>query len=203
MEPRDHWQGVYESKRPDEVSWYQPSPAPSLAALDLLGATPAMSLVDVGGGASTLVDALVERGWSDLTVLDVAEPALAVSKARLGNKAAGVNWQAADIRNWRPGRVFDIWHDRAVFHFLTDPEGRAGYKRALVEGTRPGAHAVIASFALDGPAQCSGLPVQRYDAAAMAAELGPAFSPVADWRESHITPKGAEQSFQWCIFTRR
>ena len=203
MEPRDHWQAVYSAKRPDEVSWYQPSPAPSLAALERIGATPAMSLVDVGGGASTLVDALVERGWSDLTVLDIAEPALAASQARLGDEAARVSWQAADIRNWRPGRAFDIWHDRAFFHFLTDPEGRAGYKRALVKGTRPGSHVVIASFAPDGPPQCSGLPVQRYDAAAMAAELGTTFAPVADWREAHLTPWGGKQNFQWCIFTRR
>ena len=202
MDPRDHWQAVYQRKRPEEVSWYQATPAPSLAALDRLGATQAMSLVDIGGGASMLVDALLERGWRDLTVLDIAEPALAASRARLGEMGAEVRWQVADIRDWRPGRRFDVWHDRAVFHFLTDEPDRDGYKRALAEGTSTGSLVLIATFAPDGPAQCSGLPVRRYDAAAMAAELGAGFTLLADWPETHLTPWGDRQSFQWCAFAR-
>lgn len=202
MEPREHWRQVYEAKRPDEVSWFQASPAPSLDALDRLGAGPARSLVDVGAGASTLADALLDRGWSDLTLVDVSEPALEASRQRLGERAGKVNWDVADIRHWRPGRAFDVWHDRAVFHFLTEAAGRAGYKRALAEGTRPGSNVVLATFAPDGPEQCSGLPVQRYDAAALAAELGGAFRMIDHWRETHVTPWGSEQSFQWCVFEK-
>lgn len=202
MDARDHWQVVYESRRPEEVSWYQPSPVASLAALERVGAEPSMSLVDVGGGASTLVDALLDRGWRDVTVADIAEPALAASRERLGDRAGQVRWEVADIRDWKPGRTFDIWHDRAVFHFLTDAESRAGYKRALGDGTRPGSRVIIATFALDGPEKCSGLTVERYDSAALAAELGRDFTPMADWRETHVTPWGTEQEFQWCLFRR-
>ncbi|HJS40971.1 MAG TPA: class I SAM-dependent methyltransferase [Sphingomicrobium sp.] len=202
MEPREHWRQVYEAKRPDEVSWFQASPAPSLDALDRLGAGPAKSLVDVGAGAATLADALLDRGWSDLTLVDVSEPALEASRQRLGERAGKVNWEVADIRHWRPDRTFDVWHDRAVFHFLTEAAGRTGYKRALAEGTRPGSHVVLATFAPDGPEQCSGLPVQRYDAAALAAELGGAFRMIDHWRETHVTPWGSEQSFQWCVFEK-
>ena len=203
MEPREHWRAVYGAKRPDEVSWYQASPEPSLAALGRLGADPGMALVDVGAGASTLADELLDRGWSDITLVDIAAPALEASRVRLGPRAGKVRWEVADVRYWRPGRGFGIWHDRAVFHFLTDPADRAGYKRALAEGTRPGSLVIIAGFAPDGPEQCSGLPVQRYDAATLAAELGPDFQPIADWRETHVTPWGADQRFQWCVFTRR
>jgi len=202
MQPADHWRDVYARKRPDEVSWYQPSPEPSLAALDRLGASPDLSLVDVGGGASTLVDALLDRGWRDLTVLDIAEPALAASKERLGDAARQVQWVVADARAWRPGRAFDVWHDRAVFHFLTGADDRAGYRRAMLEGTHPASHVVMATFAPDGPAMCSGLPVQRYDAGSLAAELGGAFAPLADWRETHRTPRGANQQFQWLVLRR-
>ena len=203
MEPRDHWRAVYEAKRPDQVSWYQATPEPSLAALDHLGAEPGLSLVDIGAGASTLADTLLDRQWSDITLVDISEPALEASRIRLGPKAGQVSWEVADIRHWRPGRSFDVWHDRAVFHFLTEAEDRAAYKRTLAEGTRPGSRVIIATFALDGPEQCSGLPVRRYDAATLAAELGPDFWPTADWRETHVTPWGADQRFQWCAFTRR
>jgi hypothetical protein len=203
MEPRDHWRAVYEAKRPDEVSWYQPAPGPSLSALDRVGANPEMSLVDVGAGSSALADALLDRGWRDVTLVDIAETALEATRVRLGDRAGKVSWEVVDMRLWRPGRTFDIWHDRAVFHFMTDSSDRVGYKKALAEGTRPGSLVIIAGFALDGPEKCSGLPVTRYNAASLAAELGDAFEPMADWRESHATPWGAEQRFQWCAFTRR
>jgi 2-polyprenyl-3-methyl-5-hydroxy-6-metoxy-1,4-benzoquinol methylase len=203
MEPREHWRQVYEAKQPDEVSWYQGSPAPSLDALDRLRAVPGMSLVDIGAGASALADALLERGWTDITLVDISEPALEASRLRLGPRAGKVRWDVADIRSWRPGRAFDVWHDRAVFHFLTEPGDRAGYKRALAEGTHPGSRVILATFAMDGPDKCSGLPVRRYDAAALAAELGGDFRLDDDWRETHVTPWGSEQRFQWCLFTRR
>jgi hypothetical protein len=202
MDPREHWRAVYEAKRPDEVSWYQPAPDPSLAALDRLGAGPEMSLVDVGAGASTLADALLNRGWSDITLVDIAEPALEASRVRLGPRAAKLRWEVADIRHWQPRRAFDVWHDRAVFHFLTEAGDRLGYKRALAEATRTGSLVIIAGFALDGPKQCSGLPVRRIDPASLAPELGNGFDPIADWREVHVTPWGAEQCFQWCAFNR-
>lgn len=203
MEAGDHWREIYAAKRPDELSWHQVSPSPSLQALDRLGADPCMSLVDVGGGASTLVDSLLDRGWRDITVIDIAEPALAASRERLGQRAGVVEWQVADIREWQPVRSFDVWHDRAVFHFLTDDGERSGYRRALDAGTRSGSHVIIATFAPDGPEKCSGLAVRRYDAAALVDALGEGFELVADWREGHKTPWSAEQSFQWCVFRRK
>ena len=203
MEPRDHWREVYSAKRPDEVSWYQASPTSSLAALGRSAAGPHMSLVDVGAGASTLVDALLDRGWADVTLVDISEPALDASRARLGSRAGTVRWQVADVRRWRPGRVFDIWHDRAVFHFLTEAEDRACCKHALAQATHPGSLIVLATFSADGPEKCSGLPVRRYDAAALAAELGGEFRQIDEWRETHVTPSGSGQHFQWCVFERR
>jgi len=203
MEPHEHWRIVYETKQPNEVSWYQPVPAASLAALERAGADPSMSLVDVGGGAASLVDALLDRGWRDLTIVDIAEPALAASRARLGPRAALVRWEAVDIREWRPRRAFDIWHDRAVFHFLTEAADRAAYTRTLIAATQPGSSVILATFAVDGPEKCSGLAVRRYDAASLAAELGQDFLPLAAWRETHVTPWGAEQNFQWSVLRRR
>ena len=198
-----HWQDVYSRKQPEEVSWFQPSPAPSLAALDRLGIEESRALVDVGGGTSTLVAALLKRGWRDLTVVDIAEPALAASRERLGDQARLVDWVVADLCAWRPDRAFDVWHDRAVFHFLTGAEDRASYRRALLAGTRPGSAVIIATFAADGPEACSGLPVRRYAAGTLANELGAEVALIDDWRETHRTPAGAEQQFQWCAFRRR
>ncbi|MBX4969641.1 class I SAM-dependent methyltransferase [Rhizobium binae] len=200
---REHWDEVYLTKAADSVSWYQPTPEPSLKALDALQLPAAASLIDVGGGASSLVDRLIDRGWSDLTVLDIAAPALDVAKARLGDNAMRVTWTVADVTIWRPGRYYDVWHDRAVFHFLTEPEQRLAYCHALEAGTAAGSVVIIATFAPDGPERCSGLPVQRYDAAALAAGFSPAFTLERDWREEHRTPGGSRQSFQWCIFRKR
>lgn len=197
---QEHWHRVYTEKQPDEVSWYQTTPAPSLAALERFGARPEQALIDIGGGASTLVDALLERGWRDLTVLDIAAPALAAAQARLGERAADVRWEVADITAWQPQRRYAIWHDRAVFHFLTKPEQRAAYLRALGQGLAPGGLAIIATFALDGPEKCSGLPVERYDADKLAETLGPDYRLEASWREEHSTPWGATQAFTWCVF---
>ncbi|PDT03445.1 SAM-dependent methyltransferase [Rhizobium chutanense] len=200
---REHWDEVYRTKAADSVSWYQPTPEPSLKALDALHLPAEASLIDVGGGASSLVDRLIERGWSDLTVLDIAAPALDVAKARLGYDAIRVAWVVADVTIWRPWRYYDVWHDRAVFHFLTEPEQRLDYRHALEAGTAAGGVVIIATFAPDGPERCSGLPVQRYDAAALAAEFSPAFMLERDWREEHTTPGGGRQSFQWCVLHRR
>ena len=202
MEPSEHWRQVYEVKRPEEVSWFQVSPMPSLDALSRIGMEPSQSLVDIGGGASSLVDALLDGGWHDVTVLDIADTALKASKARLGLRTGAVQWEVADIRTWSPPRAYDIWHDRAVFHFLTEAEDRAAYRQTLLHGTHPGSHVIMATFGLDGPETCSGLPVRRYDAGGLTEELGGAFTLVAEWQEDHHTPWEAEQRFQWAIFRR-
>jgi trans-aconitate methyltransferase len=204
-EPQDHWRKVYTDKQPEDVSWYQSSPTSSLGSLDHFCCNPSQSLIDVGGGASTLADALLVRGWRDLTVLDIAAPALAASQARLGEAAAEVAaaevaWEVADITTWQPARRYTIWHDRAVFHFLTEPEQRAAYLRALNAGLEPGGLAIFATFSPDGPEKCSGLTVERYDAAKLAATLGPQFTLEASWRAGHLTPWGTRQPFIWCLF---
>ncbi|MDP5104086.1 MAG: class I SAM-dependent methyltransferase [Erythrobacter sp.] len=200
IERGTHWRKVYTDKQPEDVSWYQPTPEQSLLALDRFQAAPSQSLIDVGGGASTLVDALLARGWNNVTVLDIAAPALAAAQARLGEAGARVTWADADITAWQPPRRYDIWHDRAVFHFLTEPAQRVAYIRALGEGLAVGGLAIFATFALDGPEKCSGLTVERYDADKLAATLGPGFVLEASWRDAHLTPWGSPQAFTWCVF---
>jgi len=201
-QPHDHWNRVYSDKTPDEVSWFQSEPRPSLEALDRFGVSVTTPFVDIGGGASNLVDALLARGWGDVTVVDIAAPALAAAQARLGEATARVHWEKADITRWNPPRRYGVWRDRAVFHFLTKPEQRAAYRRTLLEGTAPDALVIIATFAPDGPEKCSGLPVQRHDAASLSAALGSEFALLDDWREEHLTPWGAAHKFCWCVFRR-
>jgi len=203
MESRQqHWDEVHATKPADSVSWYQAAPEPSLGALKEADVTPSASLIDIGAGASLLVDTLLDRGWSDLSVLDIAASALDIVKGRLGNKISRVQWIVADITAWRPDQTYDVWHDRAVFHFLTRPEQRRSYRRALEAGTENGSLVVLATFAPDGPERCSGLPICRYDEAGIVDELGPAFALVRHWQELHETPGGAKQSFQWCVLRR-
>lgn len=197
-----HWDQVYERKAPSAVSWYQPTPEPSLQAITLSGALSTSSFIDVGGGASNLVDVLLAQGWRDLTVLDIAAPALDAAKARLGPLAGKVQWVSADITDWNPDRKFDLWHDRAVFHFLLEAKQRDAYQRALRQGTKKGSRVIIATFALDGPERCSGLSVMRYDAKGLVGQLGDNFQLLKDWREEHVTPWGDGQLFTWCVFQR-
>lgn len=199
---QEHWVRVYEEKAPTAVSWYQTTPEPSLQTLRRFGASASSSFIDVGGGASNLVDALLEQGWQDLTVVDIAAPALDAAKARLGPSADKVHWEVADITEWQPKRKYDVWHDRAVFHFLTEPKQREAYRRALLQAVADHGLVIIATFALDGPEKCSGLPVQRYDAAGLSDELGSALQLIDNWREDHVTPWSASQSFNWCVFRR-
>jgi SAM-dependent methyltransferase len=197
-----HWEGVYRTKGEREVSWFQETPSVSLELIRSAGATRLSPIVDIGGGASRLVDALVHRGYEALTVLDLSESALAAAKARLGEAAAGVTWIVADVVGWRPRQRYDIWHDRAAFHFLTEVADRTAYVACLREALRPGGHAIIATFALDGPERCSGLPVVRYDAASLGEVLGGAFSLVETRRHDHHTPMGSTQRFQFSVFRR-
>ena len=197
-----HWDDVYRTKPADAVSWYQPFPEPSIKALVEMAVAPTASLVDVGGGASTLVDVLLRRDWSDLTVLDISAAALEVTKGRLGEDGERVHWIAANIANWTPSRSYDVWHDRAVFHFLTDDKQRQAYRRALLAGTHSGSLVIMATFAPEGPERCSGLPVRRYDEQTLGGELGPDFRLLRHWNEDHCTPGGASQAFNWCVFER-
>ena len=199
---KEHWEQVYSEKAPTSVSWYQGTPEPSLRALERLNISPGSSIIEIGGGASTFVDALLELGWNDITVLDIAAPAIEAARSRLGGVADKVDWQVADITEWRPTRNYDVWHDRAVFHFLTEAEQRAAYLRALGEGLPADGFLIMATFALDGPEKCSGLPVRRYDADSLAHELGPSFKLLESWKEEHTTPWGSKQAFTWSIFRR-
>lgn len=198
---RDHWQTVYGTKAPTEVSWFEEEPRVSL---DLIArvAGPAASVIDVGGGASRLADRLLDHGFVDVTVLDIAEGALAASRARLGDLASAVSWVVADITQWQPPRSHDVWHDRAVFHFLVQPGDRLAYLDILRAGLKVGGHAIFGTFAPDGPEKCSGLPVQRYDASTLGAELGRGFSLVESLRHGHGTPWGSMQNFQFAVFRK-
>lgn len=197
-----HWDDVYGTKAEDAVSWFQESPATSVELLDALPLEPVCSLVDVGGGASRLVDALLDRGGVEVTVLDVASEGLAHAQRRLGDRADAVHWVTADVTRWRPPTRYDVWHDRAVFHFLVDADDRAHYRSVLESAVAPGGYAVLATFAVDGPEQCSGLPVQRYDADTLEAELGAGWSRVASRRQVHRTPWESEQPFTWLVLQR-
>jgi trans-aconitate methyltransferase len=151
-----HWQNVYSTRDVTEVSWFQEIPAISLALIDAAGATSRSSIIDIGGGASRLVDALLDDGYADITVLDIAERSLAAAQARLGDVAKKVAWIVADVTTWEPPRSYDIWHDRAAFHFLTAAADRQAYVERLTRALHPGAHGIIGTFALDGPQRCSG-----------------------------------------------
>jgi trans-aconitate methyltransferase len=197
-----HWENVYREKGEYQVSWFQETPAISLELLGAVGATPRSAVIDVGGGASRLVDALVEAGYGDVTVLDLSEPAIAIAKARLGERTAAVAWSVGDVTRWEPSRSYDVWHDRAAFHFLTEASDRTAYAARLTRALRPGGHAVIGTFAMDGPERCSGLPVVRYDAARLSATLGDPFVLVETRRHEHQTPMGGTQRFQFSVFRR-
>lgn len=197
-----HWQNVYATKPDTEVSWFQEDPAPSLELVAATGISADADIIDVGGGASRLVDSLLERGFSRLTVLDISANALAQAQNRLGPRAAGVDWIAADIRSWEPSARFDLWHDRAALHFLTEPLDREAYIVRLMKAVRPLGHAIIATFAPDGPERCSGLPIMRYGPDELARTLGPGFDLVESRRHDHQTPGGATQRFQFSRFLR-
>ena len=197
-----HWESVYTTKGENEVSWFQQSPAPSLELIVQAGAAGNSAIIDIGGGASRLVDHLVEQGFEDVTVLDLSDAALKAAKARLGVRADRVRWLVADATIWEPVKQYDIWHDRAAFHFLTDGNDRAAYVARLGRGLKIGGHAIIATFAPDGPEKCSGLPVARYDSASLGRALGTAFNLVHTQRHEHATPWDARQIFQFSVFRR-
>jgi ubiquinone/menaquinone biosynthesis C-methylase UbiE len=198
-----HWQNVYQTKGERDVSWFQEVPANSLDLIRATGVDTGASIVDIGGGTSRLVDSLVDQGFHSVTILDVAEKALAISRDRLGAHAKHVSWIVADVTAWRPDKSYDVWHDRAAFHFLTEPSDRAAYAECVRNTVRPGGHVIIGTFAPDGPEQCSGLPVVRHDAASIGDALGPSFKLIESCRHDHQTPRGNTQRFQFSWFQRQ
>jgi SAM-dependent methyltransferase len=197
-----HWETVYTTKDESEVSWFQDNPESSLELIEQARPAPDSAIIDIGGGASRLVDALLERGFRRVTVLDISAAALDLAALRLGRRASEAQWIVADVTEWQPSRRFDVWHDRAAFHFLVDAKGREAYIARLKEALRPGGHAIIATFATDGPKTCSGLPVNRYDPAGLAKELGEEFALLDSRAHDHVTPSNSNQRFQFCLFRR-
>ena len=197
---KTHWENVYRTKRPHEVSWYQREPSLSLKLIGRAVPAPSARIIDVGGGASTLVDGLLHAGYSNLTVLDLSATALAESRRRLGDSAARVQWLEDDVLTATlPEAAYDLWHDRAVFHFLTNAADRAAYVAQVRRAVRPGGHVLVATFAEDGPSTCSGLPVARYSSETLHHEFGGGFEFVESVGEQHVTPGGSTQSFLYCL----
>ena len=201
FDSKAHWESVYRTKRVDEVSWFQREPTLSLALIRKFAPRAAARIIDVGSGASSLVDSLVTGGYSAVTVLDLSSTALAQARGRLGPRALEVTWLEADILEAAlPHAAFDVWHDRAVFHFLTSEADRGAYIAQLQRCLRPGAVLLIATFAEDGPGRCSGLPVVRYSAGTLHNALGQSFRLLETIDERHVTPAGVIQSFVYCAF---
>jgi 2-polyprenyl-3-methyl-5-hydroxy-6-metoxy-1,4-benzoquinol methylase len=199
MNARTHWDRIYREKAPDAVSWYRPHLETSLALIDRTAVDPSASIIDVGGGESTLVDDLLALGFRNITVLDISENAIEVTRKRLAEKASGIHWIVADITQVElEPRAYDVWHDRAVFHFLTAPEQRAAYVRQVARSVKPGGHVIVGTFGPEGPTKCSGLDVVRYDAQALHEEFGTTFRLVSSSKESHGTPFGTTQQFLYC-----
>ena len=200
MDMQQHWEKVYGTNEPDQVSWFRPHLETSLALIERVARTNrAASIIDVGGGASTLIDDLVERAYRNITVLDISQEALHVAQKRLGKAAESVRWLRADVTQADfPVNGYDVWHDRAVFHFLTKPEDRIAYVRNVAATVKPCGHVIVGTFGHEGPMQCSGLDVMRYDAESLHREFGPRFRLVESSKELHDTPFGARQPFLYC-----
>jgi SAM-dependent methyltransferase len=202
VDRKKHWEGVYAERSPLEVSWYQAHPDLSLSLIEACRPSGETAVIDVGAGASVLIDRLLEAGYVRPAVVDISARALRHAQERLGGRAAEVDWFEADVCDFRPPRQFDIWHDRAAFHFLNTPEEQSRYAGVVSAALRPGGHAIIATFAPDGPEKCSGLTVARHDEASIQAALGPKFELVEVRREAHETPGGAVQHFNYFLLKR-
>ena len=198
-----HWDEIYSSRAPDSLGWYQARPATVDDVLAVAGEEVAVSVVDVGGGASTFVDHVLDAGISDITVLDLAPSSLAITEARLGNRASDVAFEVGDVLTWRPRRTWSIWHDRAVFHFLTESEDRLAYVDTLRRSVDPGGHAVIATFGPGGPEQCAGLDVRRYDEGELAAEFASDFERITCRRSASTTAGQDQRPYVICTLKRK
>jgi 2-polyprenyl-3-methyl-5-hydroxy-6-metoxy-1,4-benzoquinol methylase len=199
MDAKTHWEKVFTTKEPEAVSWYRPHLETSVALVERAAHSHSASIIDIGGGESTLVDDLLARGYENITVLDVSQTALEVTKKRLGLLAEQVNWIVADITEVElEPFAYDVWHDRAVFHFLTSNEQRAGYVRNVAKAVNPGGHVIVSTFGPEGPTKCSGLEVMRYDTESLHNEFGTRFRLVDSLKELHRTPFGTTQQFLYC-----
>lgn len=200
MAAREHWEAVYATSSPTEVSWFQREPRVSLELIERVAPDRGSAIIDVGGGASTLVDDLLSRGYRKVTVLDIAPAALDAARNRLGSAAANASWVAADVLVYSfPPHSVDVWHDRATFHFLTSAQDRRKYVAQVERAVRPNGHVIVATFAADGPTRCSGLDVCRYGPEQLHDEFGRSFEMLAHMREEHVTPWGVSQWFQYCL----
>lgn len=198
-----HWENIYQTKEPTQVSWFQPHPSLSVGLIRRTGLQPTDPIIDVGGGTSTLVDHLLADGFRAITVLDISARALQLARQRLGPRANDVTWLEADVTEVKlPPQAFAIWHDRAVFHFLTQLADRQRYIARVQQAVRPGGFVIVATFAADGPNRCSGLEVVRYDPASLHSEFGHEFELVDSAPEAHHTPSGTEQRFMYCYCRR-
>lgn len=200
MKRKAHWERIYAKHAPNEVSWFQVKPEISLRMVEASGVGPDGLIIDVGGGASTLVDHLLDAGYKNVSVLDLARAGAEQARARLASRADEVKWLEADITRFEAPHRWDLWHDRAVFHSLTEPADRAAYRASLFRCVASGGQVIIATFGLEGPRRCSGLDVVRYSPESLAAELGPGLTLVESEAELHRTPKGALQAFNYCRF---
>ncbi len=197
-----HWENVYTTKDEKTVSWFEDRPDISVDLIRATGVATSASIIDIGGGASRLVDTLLDEGFESVAVLDLSEKALATSKVRLGARGKHVQWIVADVTRWDAPQTYDVWHDRAALHFLNDEKDRAAYVERLLRAVRVGGHVIIGTFAPDGPERCSGLPVVRHDAGTLATLLGPQFQLIESKLHNHQTPAGATQRFQFSRFQR-
>ena len=199
MDVKTHWERIYTTKAPDQVSWYRPHLEKSLALIERAAGGRTAFIIDVGGGESTLVDDLLARGYENLSVLDVAQTAIDVTRKRLKKSADRVRWMVGDITTVElDSQAYDVWHDRAVFHFLTSVEQRAAYINKVAHAVRTGGHIIIGAFGPEGPARCSGLDVMRYDAQSLHNEFGRGFRLIDSSKELHETPFGTKQQFLYC-----
>lgn len=200
MQSKEHWEKVYGTKSATEVSWFQEHADLSLKLIRDAGVPGAAAIIDVGGGASMLVDDLLSAGYEDVTVLDLSGSAIETAKSRLGESARSVQWLEANILDvGLPVSAYDVWHDRAVFHFLTNDKDRHAYVNQVLHAVKPGGLVIVATFAEDGPTECSGLPVMRYNAQQLHSEFGEPFVLLGHEKESHHTPGGNEQKFVYCF----
>lgn len=202
MNTAGHWQQLWEQKAPDQVGWYEQDPKQSLTMIEAADLHADAAILDVGGGMSRLAGKLLEAGYTDITVADLSEAALDQARAGLGERAQEIDWVVADARKHAFGRDFDLWHDRAVFHFMVEAPDCDGYLDVLMRTLRPGGHLIVGTFGPDGPTQCSGLPVRRYGIEELSAQLGPEFELIGSEIQVHQTPSGREQQFLWAHFRR-
>lgn len=200
MDNKHHWEMVYQTKAAEAVSWYRPHLETSLRLIEQAAPTKDASIIDVGGGEATLVDDLLAHGYQNICVLDISQAAVDVARRRLGKDASRVNWQVADITQVTlPERRFDVWHDRAVFHFLTDESQRVAYVQQVARSVKPGGHVIVATFGLQGPEKCSGLDIIRYDSSSLHDQFGARFKLLESLTEQHQTPFGTVQQFLYCF----